>query len=1542
MRKNLHFLIPNISNKFYYSEGQPWLIKEKDACGVGFIASIDNIASHKLVMQAIEALIFMEHRGACSADKSSGDGAGIMTAIPWKLFEPYINNSEHNIGIGMCFLPYNSLEVKEAKIFIEWILREESLQIIKWREVPTNNEVLGSEAYKNKPTILQFFVKSTLSSKQNLEQKLFITRKRIEKLISKSYVRWLKEFYICSLSSKIIIYKGMVKSAVLGQFYQDLLHINYESPFAIYHRRFSTNTMPKWALAQPMRLIAHNGEINTLLGNLNWMKTREELLSNIYNKKDLNHIKPICNPENSDSANLDSAFEVLLHANFPIHEVSLTLIPEAYKNNPEINSYADIINFYEYNSIYQEAWDGPALVIFSDGKIIGASLDRNGLRPARFCLTKDNYIIVASESGVINIDQSNIIKKGRIGPGQILALDIENKIILEDLELKQKVAKKKNYNYLLNLHRIIFDNREFLEETSKSENELLQWQTLFGYTSEDVELTIEHMASQGKEPTFCVGDDIPLAILSGKPHILYNYFKQRFAQVTNPAIDPLRENLVMSLDTYVGNKEKLFNSSIKGKIIYFKSPIINEQELEIIKKSELRTATINAFFNIKQGPNELKLTILKLCQEAELLVKSGIEILVISDKLAVLCEDYTYIPPLLITSAIHHHLIRKKIRHKSSIIVETAQAWSTHHFACLISYGASLVCPYLVLETVRHWWKNPKTQNLMQKNKIPICTIKEAQDNYKKAVENGLLKILSKMGISLLSSYQGAQIFEILGLGTEIVNLAFSGSTSRIGGLSFKELANEIITFHELGFKNLNKNKLNNYGFVQYRPGCEYHLNNPDMAKALHKAVRTYKSEFYEGYKNILYNRPPTNLRDLLQIKSDNGPISLDQVEPASSIVKRFCTGGMSLGALSREAHETLAIGMNRLGGKSNSGEGGEDPIRFKILSDVDLTGHSPLLPHLKGLSNGDTANSAIKQIASGRFGVTPEYLIKAKQLEIKIAQGAKPGEGGQLPGKKVSPYIAKLRACKPGVPLISPPPHHDIYSIEDLSQLIFDLHQINPKAKVSVKLVASVGIGTIAAGVAKANADIIQISGHDGGTGASPLSSIKHAGVPWELGLTEVHKTLLSNNLRNRVLLRVDGGLKTGLDIVIASLMGAEEYGFGTVAMIATGCIMARICHTNNCPVGVASQREDLRARYPGVPESLVNFCMFVAEEVRSILAYMGYKSLNDIIGRYNLLSTNYINILTKTNNLNLYDLLNLPREFLNDRSWLEHEDVHSNGPVLDDILLRSSDIEETIKSQLNIDKHLKISNINRSVGGRLSGYIAQQYGNNNFKGKINLHFYGSAGQSFGLFNVGGLNLRLIGEANDYVGKGMNGGEIVVIPNNQFYKSNSQNKNVIIGNTCLYGATGGYLFVKGQAGERFAVRNSQAQAVVEGVGDHCCEYMTGGVVVVLGKTGRNFAAGMTGGLAYVFDKDNNFIDYLNSEIVKVQKIITKSGEIQLKSLLEQHLVKTGSLKAKEILENWHSLLTYFWQVVPPSEADTPQTNPNVDTLIFNKQVVIK
>ncbi|MEY2977510.1 MAG: hypothetical protein RLZZ435_1649, partial [Cyanobacteriota bacterium] len=937
-------------------------------------------------------------------------------------------------------------------------------------------------------------------------------------------------------------------------------------------------------------------------------------------------------------------------------------------------------------------------------------------------------------------------------------------------------------------------------------------------------------------------------------------------------------------------------------------------------------------YPLDQGVDSLKHAIDRLCEEADAAVREGKEILILSDRAAQgVSAAVSYIPPLVAVGAVHHHLILNGLRMKVSLVVDTAQCWSTHHFACLVGYGASAICPYLALETVRHWWYQAKTQKLMETGKLPVSTLEGAQHNFRKAVEAGLLKILSKMGISLLSSYQGAQIFEAIGIGDDLLELCFRGTASRLGGLTVEDLAHETLSFHQRAFPELTQKRLEFMGFVQYRPNAEYHMNSPELSKALHKAVKEESYDHFTTYLKYLEERPTTALRDLLTFESDRQSIPVEEVESAETILNRFCTGGMSLGALSREAHETLAIAMNRIGGKSNSGEGGEDPLRYNPVQDVDGDGLSPSFSHLKGLVNGDTANSAIKQVASGRFGVTPEYLMSADQIEIKVAQGAKPGEGGQLPGKKVSPYIAFLRSSKAGVPLISPPPHHDIYSIEDLAQLIFDLHQINPTAKVSVKLVSEVGIGTIAAGVAKANADVIQISGHDGGTGASPLSSIKHAGSPWELGLTEVHRTLLDNQLRDRVLLRVDGGLKTGWDIVMAALMGAEEFGFGSIAMIAEGCIMARVCHTNNCPVGVATQQETLRKRFTGIPGHVVNFFVFVAEEVRQVLAKLGYRNLSEIVGRADLLTTRNVT-LTKTSHLHLDCLTELP-DTRSDRSWLEHVAVHSNGPVLDDEFIADSEIRDAVENHGQVVKTYPIVNTDRSVGARLAGAIAKRHGNKGFQGQITLHFQGSAGQSFGAFTLPGLTLNLVGEANDYVGKGIHGGEIIITPPPAITYDPAQ--NVIIGNTCLYGATGGTLFAQGQAGERFGVRNSNAQAVIEGAGDHCCEYMTGGVIVVLGKVGRNVGAGMTGGLAYFLDEDGTFPTHVNPEIVKVQRVITPAGAAQLKSLIQAHNDRTGSPKAQEILANWDHYLPLFWQVVPPSEADSPEANPEASEKVL-------
>ncbi|MEH2347287.1 MAG: glutamate synthase large subunit [Nostoc sp.] len=1542
----------NINSRDTY-QGQKWLVEERDACGVGFIAHRQNHTSHEILEKALAALTCLEHRGGCSADRDSGDGAGVLTAIPWDLFQQYFAQrweefpSINNIAVGMIFLPQDQEAAQKARVAVEQVATEEKLVVLGWRVVPVQSDLLGVQAKENQPQIEQVLLASVDKSGDDLERQLYITRRRISKVATNIS----EEFYICSLSNRTIVYKGMVRSAVLGEFYQDLKNPAYKSAFAVYHRRFSTNTMPKWQLAQPMRLLGHNGEINTLLGNINWMMAREASLNHPVWGDRIKELKPLVHIDNSDSATLDNVLELLVSSGRSPLEALMIMVPEAYQNQPSLGEFPEITDFYEYYSGLQEAWDGPALLVFSDGKKVGATLDRNGLRPARYVITKDDYIVVASEAGVVEFPEADIVEKGRLGPGQMIAVDLVNHEVLKNWEIKQRIAKQHPYGEWLQQYRqelkeivsvnssdgngnghLVAENGNGHITTDKIDKQiLLQLQTAFGYTTEDVEMVIHEMAKAGSEPTFCMGDDIPLAVLSTKPHLLYDYFKQRFAQVTNPAIDPLREKLVMSLKVELGERGNLLEPKPEyARRLKLESPVLTDAELEAIKLSGFATAELSTLFAITTGPEGLKAAVQSLQIQAAESVRAGAKILILSDRgNDGIRPSNTYIPPLLAVGAVHHHLIREGLRMKTSLIVNTAQCWSTHHFACLIGYGAGAVCPYMALDTVRDWCVDPKTQRLMEVKKLPTLTAEQALGNYRKAVESGLLKILSKMGISLLSSYQAAQIFEAIGIGGDLIELGFRGTTSRIGGLSIGELADEVLSFHVKAFPELTTNKLENLGFVQYRPNGEYHMNSPEMVKALHKALDGKNYDHYEVYKKHLQGRPITALRDLLDFQSERTPISLEEVESVAEIVKRFCTGGMSLGALSREAHETLAIAMNRIGGKSNSGEGGEDPVRYKVLDDVDESGHSPTLPHLKGLRNGDKAYSAIKQVASGRFGVTPAYLVNAKQIEIKIAQGAKPGEGGQLPGPKVSQYIAMLRRSKPGVTLISPPPHHDIYSIEDLAQLIFDLHQINPKAKVSVKLVSEVGIGTIAAGVAKANADIIQISGHDGGTGASPLSSIKHAGSPWELGLSEVHRVLMENSLRDRVILRVDGGLKSGWDVVIGALMGAEEFGFGSIAMIAEGCIMARVCHKNTCPVGVATQQEELRKRFTGIPEKVVNFFYFIAEEVRSLLARLGYRSLSEIIGRADLLKLREEAKLTKTRSLNLDCLLNLP-DTRDNRSWLVHEEVHSNGVVLDDKFLADPDIQTAIRDQSTVTKSYPIVNTDRTVGTRLAGAIASQYGDSDFEGQINLNFTGSVGQSFGAFNLPGIILTLEGEANDYVGKGMHGGEIIIKPPSDATYNPSQ--NVIVGNTCLYGATGGVLFANGLAGERFAVRNSKGIAVIEGAGDHCCEYMTGGAIVVLGKVGRNVAAGMTGGLAYFLDEDDSFRDLVNPEIVTIQRVISEVGAKQLQELIQTHAERTGSPKAKKILQNWQEFLPKFWQLVPPSEADSPEANPEKTT----------
>jgi glutamate synthase (ferredoxin) len=1491
---------------------------EKDACGVGFLASLRGEASHWVLAQALRGLDCMEHRGGCGGDGDSGDGAGVLCGIPWGYLEAVWPQaaaaSGSSRGLAMVFLPTDPLKQAEAKELCVGEAARLGLRSLGWREVPLNPEVLGTLARQTAPAIAQWLLTADLEG-DALEALLFRLRRRCGDRARAVWGSSPSELYFASLSSRTVVYKAMVRSQVLAAFYGDLRDPRFAVSFAVYHRRFSTNTLPRWPLAQPMRLLGHNGEINTLLGNLNWARASEANLNAIWGEA-ASDLKPVVNAAFSDSANLDATLELLVRSGRPITESLLTLVPEAFRDQPELTDRPEIQAFYEYSACTQEPWDGPALLVFADGRSVGATLDRNGLRPARYCITNDGFVVMGSETGVVELEESRIIEKGRLGPGQMLAVDLEQGRLLRNWDVKAEVAACHPYGAWLAEHRRSLAPQPWTQERQLGDLELLQQQTAFGFTSEDFDLVIEDMAGAAKEPTYCMGDDIPLAVLSAKPHLLYDYFKQRFAQVTNPPIDPLREKLVMSLEMHLGPRgSALRPEPSAAAVLHLASPILNEAELEALGHQGLSATTISTRMVITDGPGGLATAVSRLRSEAEAAVRAGMQILILSDR--GINATTSMIPPLLAVGAVHHHLLNLGLRLQTSLVVDTAQCWSTHHLACLIGFGASAVCPWLTWETSRHWLAHPRVQKLIETGKLPALCPDQVQANVRKALEDGLRKILSKIGISLLASYHGAQIFEAIGIGADLIELAFKGTTSRVAGLSLAELASETLSFHAKAFPELNRSKLEFMGFVQYRTGGEYHLNSPEMAKALHAAVKAGPGyDHFSTYKSLLENRPVTALRDLLELIAAPAPLPLDQVESAASICSRFCTGGMSLGALSREAHEVLAVAMNRIGGKSNSGEGGEDSARFAPLTDVDGDGHSPTLPTIKGLRNGDTACSAIKQIASGRFGVTPAYLRSGRQLEIKVAQGAKPGEGGQLPGPKVDSYIAWLRNSKAGVALISPPPHHDIYSIEDLAQLIHDLHQVHPAAKVSVKLVAEIGIGTIAAGVAKANADVIQISGHDGGTGASPLSSIKHAGSPWELGLTEVHRSLLENGLRDRVLLRADGGLKTGWDVIIAALLGAEEYGFGSVAMIAEGCIMARVCHTNNCPVGVATQKENLRKRFPGVPEHVVNFFLFVAEEVRQLLSVLGVARLEDLIGRSELLRPRAVS-LVKTRTLDLSCLIT-PIPAAADRSWLQHGDLaHSNGPILEDQLLADPELMAAIEGHGCVARSLAIVNTDRSVGARLSGEIAARHGNTGFAGQLDLNFEGAAGQSFGAFGVQGMNLRLVGDANDYVGKGLNGGRLTVVPPAGV---NDPGNQVILGNTCLYGATGGELFALGRSGERFGVRNSGAAAVVEGAGDHCCEYMTGGVVVVLGSTGRNVGAGMTGGVAFILDEAGGLAERVNAEIVSICPLSTPEQEAVLKPLLAAHLELTGSAKAAAILADWDGWKSRFMLLVPPSE----------------------
>ncbi len=1467
---------------------------EHDSCGVGFVANISGNHSHAILRLAIQSVINLTHRGAVDADAKTGDGAGVLTQIPEKLFRRELEklgvhlSSSSDLAVGMIFLPRHDLSAQErCRTIIEELLSYYEFPLLGWRPVPIDASILGDKALTTMPEIQQILVGRPGSfTDEMFEQRLYLVRKEIEHHVVK---KGIQDFYIPSFSHRTVVYKGLFVAPQLDRFYQDLRDPEFETALAIFHQRYSTNTFPDWFLAQPFRMLGHNGEINTLLGNRNWMHAREpELHSPIWGNL-LEKLKPIIDPEGSDSMSLDNALELLtLSGRNPLH-ATMCLIPDAYENMPGMD--ATLRGCYEYLSCLSEPWDGPASVAFSDGVIVGAALDRNGLRPARYKVTEDGIVIMGSEVGLIELDDSRVIEKGRLGPGQMIAVDTAQGKLLKDAEIKMEVAQKKPYAQWVERNLIKPESLESENgETAIEEPEtLLRQQKAFGYAIEDVKRFLKPMVIEVKEAIGSLGDDTPPAVISRKSRLLYSYFKQLFAQVTNPPIDSLRERLVMSLSTYLGRRRSLLEETeAHTRLIQLSSPILTREQLQWLRNFDARdfqATTLSTLFPVEMGKEGLEKTLTELCQTAASTVDSGVTILILSDR--DVNAEHAPIPMLLAVGAVHHHLIREGKRMQASLVVETGEPREEHHYALLLGYGANAINPYVAFETIAH---------LVSIGEIEGIPLEEALANYRQTVEKGILKIMSKMGISTVSSYRGAQIFQAIGLNSNVINTCFTGTVSPLGGIGFTDIAMEVLHFHTKAFGLNSKDSLEESGAFRFRRTGEFHAFNPSVFKALHRLAESGEYEDYKTYAEAVEKGEQSSLRELLTFK-EGKPIPVEEVDSIESILQRFSTGSMSFGALSREAHETIAIGMNRIGAKSGSGEGGEDSARY----------------HRR--SNGDLASSAIKQVASGRFGVTPEYLTSAKEIEIKMAQGSKPGEGGQIPGHKVTAEIAAIRHSTPGVPLISPPPHHDIYSIEDLAQLIYDLKHANPRAKIAVKLVSEAGVGTIAAGVAKGYADVIQISGHEGGTGASPLSSIKNAGVPWELGLAETQETLVRNDLRGRVVLRVDGGFRTGRDVVVAAMLGAEEYGFGTTAMVATGCIVARQCHLNTCPVGVATQDPSLRAKFRGTPEMVINFMVGVAQEVREILAQLGFRSLKEVTGCPEFLEQVDLSDHPKAATLNLSPILaqsdptgNRPRRHMRERNN-RLEDSH-----LDDLILQ--DAKDALTGENPITLSYEIRNIHRTVGTTVAGEIAFRYGDQGLPdGTIECYFRGSAGQSFGAFCIKGMRLILTGEANDYVGKGMAGAELVIKPPaNARFRSH---ENVIIGNTVMYGATSGFLYAAGQAGERFCVRNSGGCAVVEGVGDHACEYMTGGVVIILGETGRNLGAGMTGGSAYVLDEKQNLPENHNPQSVKLEPVTDNKDITVLVTEIERHAELTGSKRAKEILSNWDTYLPIFRKVSP-------------------------
>ena len=1461
---------------------------EHDACGVGMLVNIQGGKSHELVESALKVLENMRHRGAEGADNKTGDGAGIMLQIPHEfiLLQGIPVPEKGKYGTGLLFLPKDG---KDQAVILSVIIEEiekEGLTLMHLRNVPTCPEILGEAALANEPDIKQIFITGFTES-ETADRKLYIIRKRIENRIRKSDIPTREDFYIVSLSTKNIVYKGMLSSLQLRNYFPDLTNSYFTSGLALVHSRFSTNTFPTWGLAQPFRLLAHNGEINTIRGNRGWMEARESVLSSPA-LGDIREIRPIVQPGMSDSASLDNVLEFLIMSGLSLPHAMAMLVPESFNEKNPISE--DLKAFYEYHSILMEPWDGPAALLFSDGRYAGGMLDRNGLRPARYLITQGGMMVVASEVGVMDFEPGDIKEKGRLQPGKILLIDTEKGEIYYDGELKKQLAEAKPYRTWLAGNRIELDELKSGRKVSHSVENYDSMLRIFGYSKEDVERLIVPMCTTGAEPINSMGNDTPLAVLSDKPQLLYNYFRQQFAQVTNPPIDPIREELVMSLTEYIGavGMNILTPSENHCKMVRLNHPILNNAQLDIlcnIRYKGFKTVKLPLLFEVAKGCQGLQQALATLCKQAEESVNEGVNYIVLSDR--DVDAAHAAIPSLLAVSAVHHHLISVGKRVQTALIVESGEIREVMHAALLLGFGASALNPYMAFAVI---------DKLVNEKEIQL-DYATAEKKYIKSVCKGLFKIMSKMGISTIRSYRGAKIFEAVGLSEELSNAYFGGLSSRIGGIRLDEVARDAIAFHKEGMEVLKKKGeaelLPNRGLYAFRKDGEKHAWNPETISTLQLATRlgSYK-KFKEFTAMVDSKESPIFLRDFLDFH--RAPISIDRVEPVENIVQRFVTGAMSYGSISREAHEAMAIAMNKLHGRSNTGEGGEDRARFMPRED------------------GTSLRSAIKQVASGRFGVTAEYLVNADEIQIKIAQGAKPGEGGQLPGFKVDEVIAKTRHSIPGISLISPPPHHDIYSIEDLAQLIFDLKNVNPRAKISVKLVAESGVGTIAAGVAKAKADLIVISGAEGGTGASPASSIRYAGISPELGLSETQQTLVLNGLRGQVMLQVDGQLKTGRDIILMAMLGAEEFGFATSALIVLGCVMMRKCHQNTCPVGVATQNEELRKRFRGRSEYLVNFFTFLAQEVREYLAEIGVERLDDIIGRTDLI------VRKPDDGIRKHQLISFDKLLarVDNEAAIRHvtDQQHGIDHVKDVEMLHAA--AEAVENQKEISLEYTIANTDRACGAMLSGVIAAKYGEKGLpEHTLNVKFKGSAGQSFGAFLVPGVNFKLEGEANDYLGKGLSGGRIAVLPP---VRSNFEaEKNTIAGNTLLYGATSGEVYINGRAGERFAVRNSGATAVVEGVGDHCCEYMTGGRVVVLGQTGRNFAAGMSGGVAYVWNRDGNFDYFCNMEMVELSLIEEASYRKELHELIRQHYLYTGSKLARTMLDDWPRYADQFIQVVP-------------------------